>query len=567
MKKLLFLLLLTIIFGCKETHKNQNTATLYYNGKIITMTSDKPEYAQAVVEENGKIAFVGTLDEAEKQFPKAQKKDLQGKTLLPSFIDPHSHFGTVANTMGQVDLNPKPVGNISNIPQILQKIKQYKIDNQIPDGEWIFGWGYDDNELDEKRHPTAKEIDSVLPDNPVYLQHTSGHMGVANSMALKKLNVTAETPNPEGGNIGRYPNSNEPNGLVQETAMYPFVGNMLQILASKQADYFNKTQDYYAFNGITTAQDGMTDRNSIAFYQSQADKGKLKIDLVALAGFSDLEKNLKDSAMHFKSYKNHFKTQGTKIISDGSPQGKTAFFSKPYLTPVAGCNHDCKGLPSLSQEALNQLFLTAYKNDNQLFIHCNGDASIDMVLEAHQYACDSLKQPLNKDRRTVAVHSQFVRPDQLEKYQEYNILPSFFTNHAYFWGDVHLENLGKERAEFLSPIATADQLGLKYTNHSDATVTPVNPLFSVWSAVNRTTRSGKILGEKERATPYQALKAITINSAYEYFEEDTKGSLEKGKLADFVILDKNPLEVNPDEIKNIKVVETIKEGKTIFKGE
>lgn len=564
MKKLIGLLAATLMIGCKN-HITQTTSTLYYDGEILTMKGDTPEYAEALVEQEGKIVFVGSLKEAEQNYPDATKEDLDGHTLLPGFIDPHSHFGTVSNSMGQVDLNPLPVGEVSTIPQILEKLKNYKESHQIPDGEWIFGWGYDDNELTEKRHPTNKELDEVLPNNPVYLQHTSGHMGVANSLALKKLNVTANTPNPEGGNIGRFPNSNEPNGLVQETAMYPFVGNMLQILASKQADYFDQTQDYYAQNGVTTAQDGMTTRDGIAFFQSQADSGKLKIDLIALGGSSELKTNLEDKDFHFKKYKNHFKVQGTKIVSDGSPQGKTAYFSKPYLTQVAGCQHDCKGLPSLSQEALNQLFITAYQNDNQLFIHCNGDGSIDMMLAAHENACKALNQPLDKDRRTVGIHSQFIRPDQLEKYKEYKILPSFFTNHAYFWGDVHLENLGKERAEFLSPIVAADALGLKYTNHSDATVTPISPLFSVWSAVNRTTRSGKILGETQKATPYQALKAITSNAAYEYFEENSKGTLEKGKIADFVILDKNPLKVAPQTIKDIEVLTTIKDGKEIYK--
>lgn len=467
--------------------------------------------------------------------------------------------------MGQVDLNPEPVGTIKTIPEIVEKLKNYKEEHNIPEGEWIFGWGYDDGQLAEKRHPTKLEIDAVLPDNPVYLVHTSGHMGVANSLALNKMNVTAATANPHGGNIERLPNSNEPNGLVQETAMYPFMGNMLEILAKEQATHFDTTQDYYASNGLTTAQDGMTDRNSLKFFQSQADAGKLKIDLIALAGYEDLKTNLQDSLINFKTYKNHFKIQGTKIIADGSPQGKTAFFTKPYLTEVPGCANDCKGLPSLTEERLNELFVTAYESGNQLFIHSNGDATIDMVIAAHEHACKVLDQPLDKDRRTIVIHSQFVRPDQLETYKKYNMEPSFFTNHAFFWGDEHVLNLGKARADFLSPMVSAHQLGLKSTNHSDATVTPINPLFTIWSAVNRVSRSGQVIGEKEKATPYLALQAITSNAAYEFFEEDSKGTLSEGKLADFVILDKNPLKVEPMEIKNIEVLETIKEGQTIFK--
>lgn len=569
----LLLLIFPIVWllscGQSENKKLSNSKTfdsrLYYNGHIITMETEEVEYVESIVEQNGKIAFTGSLKEAEKLFTNSEKIDLNGKTLLPGFIDPHSHFGMVSNTMGQVNLNPPPVGIISSIPEIIEAIEKFKNENEIKDGDWIFGWGYDDNQLKEKRHPTKMDLDAAFPNNPIYLQHTSGHMGVANSLALKAMNVSKDTPNPEGGNIDRIPNTNEPNGLVQETAMYPFVGNMLQILSSKQEVYFEKTQNYYAEYGITTAQDGMTDRNTLQFFQKQADDGKLKIDLIALAGYSDLDKNLADSSIHFKKYSNGFKVEGTKVIADGSPQGKTAYFTKPFLTPTPGCAHDCKGLASLSQESLNTIFKTAYYHDNQLFVHCNGDASIDMLLQAHEYACKELQQPLDKDRRTIAIHSQFVRPDQLEMYKKYKIEPSFFTNHAYFWGDVHVENLGKERAFFLSPIATADKMKLKYTNHSDATVTPINPLFTVWTAVNRISRTGKVIGENERATPYQALKAITTNAAYEFFDEDLKGSLKVGKLADFVLLNKNPITSNPAELKEIKVMETIKAGKTIFK--
>lgn len=556
------------ICSCKQKEQDQaqnSTVKTYYNGDIITMETNQPQYAEVLVTDNGKIVYVGSLKEAEQKYATSFKVDLQGKTLLPGFIDPHSHFSNIANAMGQVNLNAPPIGEITSIPELLSKMKAYKISNKIPDGEWIFGTGYDDNQLLEKRHPTNKEIDAVLPNNPVYLDHISGHMGVANSMALQKMKVNAQTPNPPGGNIGRMEGSKEPNGLMQETAMYPFVGNMLQILNNKFEEFFETTQNFYAENGITTAKDGMVDRKKIAFFLDKTKNKKAKIDIVALGGFSDLEKNLNDSTIHFNTYKNGIKVQGTKIITDGSPQGKTAFFSKPYLTEVPGCTHNCKGLPSLNQEALDQLFLTAYQNNNQLFLHCNGDASIDMAFKAHEKACNSLKQPLNKDRRTIIIHSQFVRPDQLDTYVKYNFHPSYFTNHAYFWGDVHLQNLGKERAEFLSPIATSDRLGLKYTNHSDATVTPLNPLFGVWSAVNRLSRSGVVVGEKEKATPYQALKAITINAAFEYFDENLKGSLQPNKLADLVILDKNPLKVDPKEIKEIKIIETIKEGKTIYK--
>lgn len=541
-----------------------NSATVYYNGNIITMEGDQPQMAEALVTQAGKIAYVGNLQEAQSKYKNAAQINLQDKTLLPSFIDPHSHFDMVSNTMGQVNLNPPPIGQVDSIPKMMQTLKDYKVDNNIADGDWIFGWGYDETQLAEGRHPTKSEIDKVLPNNPVYLQHTSGHMGVANSKALAMMNITANSKNPAGGNIARIKGSNEPNGLVQETAMYPFVRNMLEVLAPNQGKFFEQTQDYYAKNGITTAHNGSTARNTIQFFQKQADAGKLKIDLVALAGVSDLDENLADKNFVWKTYKNGFKVQGTKIVADGSPQGKTAYFSQPYLTPVPDCEKDCRGLPSVSQDELNEMFVKAYARDNQLFIHNNGDGATDMLIKAHEYAVKKTGQAADKDRRTVPIHAQFARPDQLVAFKKYNMVPSFFTNHTYFWGDVHVKNLGKKRADFSSPIATADRMGLRYTNHSDDTVTPVDPLFTVWSAVNRTSRSGKIIGKNERATPYQALKAITSNAAYEYFEEDSKGTLTPGKLADLVILDANPLTIEASKLKDIKVITTIKEGQTIY---
>ncbi|WP_109589611.1 amidohydrolase [Psychrobacter immobilis] len=541
-----------------------NSATVYYNGNIITMEGDQPQMAEALVTQAGKIAYVGNLQEAQSKYKNAAQINLQDKTLLPSFIDPHSHFDMVSNTMGQVNLNPPPIGQVDSIPKMMQTLEEYKVDNNIADGDWIFGWGYDETQLAEGRHPTKSEIDKVLPNNPVYLQHTSGHMGVANSKALAMMNITADSKNPAGGNIARIKGSNEPNGLVQETAMYPFVRNMLKVLAPNQGKFFEQTQEYYAKNGITTAHNGSTARNTIQFFQKQADAGKLKIDLVALAGVSDLDENLADKNFVWKTYQNGFKVQGTKIVADGSPQGKTAYFSQPYLTPVPDCEKDCRGLPSVSQNELNEMFVKAYARDNQLFIHNNGDGATDMLIKAHEYAVKKTGQAADKDRRTVPIHAQFARPDQLAAFKKYNMVPSFFTNHTYFWGDVHVKNLGKKRADFSSPLATADRMGLKYTNHSDDTVTPVDPLFTVWSAVNRTSRSGKIIGKNERATPYQALKAITSNAAYEYFEEDSKGTLTPGKLADLVILDANPLTIEASKLKDIKVITTIKEGQTIY---
>lgn len=195
-------------------------------------------------------------------------------------------------------------------------------------------------------------------------------------------------------------------------------------------------------------------------------------------------------------------------------------------------------------------------------IHANGDAAIDVLLKAHEYAAAG---DLAKDRHTTVIHSQFVRRDQLDKYVEYNLIPSLFTEHAFYFGDTHVRLRGREQAHFLSPMRTAIDMGLRPTNHTDFNVSPLDQLFVVWTAVNRVSRSGEVIGADQRVTALEALKAITINAAYQYREEQSKGSITVGKLADLVILDGNPLSVDPMDIKDIEVVETIKEGRTIYR--
>ena len=197
----------------------------------------------------------------------------------------------------------------------------------------------------------------------------------------------------------------------------------------------------------------------------------------------------------------------------------------------------------------------------QTYTHANGDAAIDMVLAAHEAA------GAPQGRRPVIIHSQFVRPEQLNSYARIGAVPSFFTNHAFFWGDVHVKNLGLARASFLSPLRSAIARGLHFTNHSDYAVTPLDPMFILWTASERTSRSGAVIGPDERVTVAEALRAITIDAAYQYFEEASKGSIEPGKLADFVILDRNPLNATGQALRSIRVLETIKEGETVYKAE
>jgi predicted amidohydrolase YtcJ len=251
-----------------------------------------------------------------------------------------------------------------------------------------------------------------------------------------------------------------------------------------------------------------------------------------------------------------------KIVTDGSPQGKTGFFTTPYLTGGPAGQREWRGEPTFPQATLNGMVKRVYDAEAQLFAHCNGDAAIDALLEAHRFAAGD--DPA-RDRRTVVVHSQFVRRDQLAKYRAWNITPSFYTLHCFYFGDTHVANRGLEQAEFISPFQSALGLGLRPSNHTDFNVAPLDQIFTIHTAVNRTTRSGRVLGAAERVGPLAALEAVTIHAARQYREDDRKGSITVGKRADLVVLSANPLTEPAATIEKIVVEETIKDGTTVWR--
>ena len=542
-----------------------NGVTVYSGGDILTMAEAEPAYAEALAVRDGKILAVGTRAEVDKAAGSgAAQVDLAGRTLLPGFIDGHSHLLNYADSLVQANLNPPPIGGVTKIADIIDALRKLKADMKAGPGDPLIGQGYDQDMLAERRHPTAADLDAAFPDNPVILVHASGHMLVANSLAFKAVKIDASTPDPEGGTILRKPGGREPLGLVQEMGMYPFQPILKGARKPEvDLDLVKRAVAHYAANGYTTASEALVLGEKMPVIEAAADAGAFSIDVIALPAFTMAAELVGTGKIKWGEYRKGLKYAGLKIAVDGSPQGKTAYLTRPFLTPVPGCKTDCRGFPNLTQDQVNQLVLLTYKNGVQMFSHCNGDAAIDMMIAGHENAEKVLATP-GKDRRTVIIHSQIMRPDQLDAYAKQGLLPSFFSNHVYYWGDVHYANLGPERAEFISPLASAFKRGIRATNHTDATVTPTDPMFLLWTSVNRVTREGRVLGEAERVTPYQGLQALTVNGAYEYFEEASKGTLEVGKRADFVVLDKNPIKVAPMTLKDIRVLETIKDGKRVY---
>lgn len=528
------------------------------------MVGDTPQYAEAVVINDGKIIFVGASAEAMTVAGEGHKMiDLEGKTLMPSFLDPHSHFINSLGMSSQANCSPSPVGEANDVEGIVKALTDLKAAKNIPDGQLIMGYGYDDTVMPDGKLLNRDDLDKALPNNPVMVLHVSLHGAVLNSKAMEQYGVSDKTETPEGVVIVRKPGTNEPYGLIMETAFLPIFSKLPKPSETELLAQLKDGQMIYAEAGVTTAHEGLSHFEDVEILKKSADNNAFFIDVVSYPFITELDAVLKKyGADDFGKYDNRFKLGGIKITIDGSPQGRTALFTTPYLTGGPSGEKEWVGESTFSQDEVNQMLKSIYDKGLQSTFHANGDGAIDMCIKAHEFA--SGDNP-TKERRTVIIHSQFVRKDQLDKYVEYKLIPSLYTEHTFFFADAHIKNRGLEQASFISPMKTAIEKGLKPTNHTDFNVVPIDQMMVVWSAVNRISRAGEVIGADERITPYQALQAITTNAAYQYFEEDSKGSLVEGKLADLVILDNNPLKVEPMKIKDIQVLETIKEGVTIFK--
>jgi predicted amidohydrolase YtcJ len=526
------------------------------------MQGDLPEYAEALVIKDGKIEFVGASAAAMEAAGEGhQMINLEGKTLLPGFIDGHAHFANFSAQAIGAQILPPPDAGAKNIPTLIEILKEWNTEENRALTGWIFGSGFDDSVLEEKRFPTKEDLDQVTTEFPIMIVHISGHFASLNSKGLEMLGITSESKDPEGGIIRRMPNSKEPNGVLEELAAIPYYAKALTP-ASDEAllKFMNAGQDMALSFGYTTAQEGraMEQHELLAAF---AEKGFWKLDIVSYIDYAFSQ--YLDTEWNSKTYKNHYRIGGMKLTLDGSPQGRTAWRTLPYLLPPDGAGKDYLGYPAIPNDAdVAAIYETAFKNNWQILTHANGDAAMDQMIRTMKPLAAKYG---NDDRRNVLIHGQYIRDDQLDAFKELNIITSLFPLHTFYWGDWHKEIIGDSLGNKISPVKTALKKGLKVSIHTDAPVALPNLMRVVWTAVNRTSRSGTIIGENERLTPYEALKAITEWSAYQHFEENEKGTLEKGKLADLVILDQNPLKVAPDTIKDIQVVETIKEGETVFK--
>lgn len=532
---------------------------LYENGTILTM--EKQMYAEAVLVRDNKIAAVGKKEAVEAfASPDAERINLEGRTMMPAFLDAHSHFMACANGELQISLD-----GAGSFKEIADRIKNYVSSRQIEKGTWLVGKGYDHNFLEERSHPDRHLLDEAAPDNPLVIQHQSGHMGVFNTEALRKLGIpmdgTGDLLEIPGGKIAVQ--DQIPTGYMEENAFLTFQKKIPLPSPKEFMEAVKKAQERYASHGITLVQEGLMVDEMLPLYQGIISAGILKLDIVGYLDMKGTGKFLDAMKQHREGFFRHFKIGGYKIFLDGSPQGRTAWMRTPYTQGEEGAGY--RGYPVHTEEEILAFVRRAMEEHMQILAHCNGDAACEQYIRAFEKAVSMDGSVLPADIRPVMIHAQLLGIDQIPSVKAMGMIPSFFAAHVYHWGDIHTANFGMERASHISPAASAQKEGVVYTFHQDSPVIEPDMLETVWCAVNRCTKDGKVLGSKERISVEEALKAVTLHTAYQYFEERERGSIAPGKRADFVILSENPLEKEKMKIREIRVLSTIKDGEVIYR--
>ena len=540
---------------------------LFFGGPIITVDDARPS-AEAVAVRGGRIVGVGARRDLLARFDtrRAEMTDLRGRTLIPGFVDAHSHVTSVGALAFAAELLPPPDGRGSSVAAIQAVLReQLRTSSVVRKSGVLIGWGYDDAQLAERRHPTRQDLDAVSTDVPIMIIHQSGHLGAYNTRALEKAGVGADTPDPPGGRYRRESDGRRPNGVAEEAGHGTLSARLTPRISDDEAmAQLDAAQAIYLKHGHTTVQDGRTGAGPLAGLVKAAEGGRLKVDVVA---YPDMVQNRLSSAMQSplvsRGYANRFRIGGVKFGLDGSPQGKTAWLKTPYFHPPEGQAAGYAGYPAFaSDDAFEALLTEAYRKNWQVLAHVNGDAAIDQYIRGIERVSQAVP---GRDRRPVAIHAQTLRLDQVEAFRRLGIFPALFPMHTFYWGDWHRDSvLGPERARNISPTGWLLQRGMRFSSHHDAPVTVPDTMRVMAATVNRTTRTGEVLGPEHRVSPLVALKAMTLWSAYQHFEEHQKGSIEVGKRADFVILSDSPLTVPRPRIAEIRVTETIKDGVTLY---
>jgi len=546
--------------GCSAGSPEAQGDLIVRGGPILTMEGDQPTYAEAVVVDDGRIVFVGAESGAMAyRGDDTVVQDLGGRTLMPGFVDGHAHFLQFGTQAIGANLLAPPDGDVNTIDDVVAKLQAFGQGPDVGRTGWIFGVGYDDALLG--RHPTRHDLDKVSTEVPVVAVHISGHFSVMNTVGLERFGINADMANPEGGVIRREADGRTPNGVLEELASMPYVFRITNPASQEDKDYFmQRGLEMAKSYGYTTAVEGRMFGDANRDLMDAARRGLLDIDIIGWQDYTGMDQL---EQFYSKTYTDHYRLGGLKITLDGSPQGRTAWRTTPYLVPPDGQQAGYAGYPAIPDTAVVQGYIDqAYANNWPVKIHGNGDAAIDQMIEALRPVVEKYGV---RQGETILVHGQFLRQDQIPELKALGVFPSLFPMHTFYWGDWYDTIIGPDLAQQISPMRSVLNAGMHVTSHTDAPVALPNLMQVAWATVNRVSRSGKVVGEGEKLTPYEAMKSITIWGAEEFGENQTKGSIAVGKRADFVVLSDNPVTIDPMQINTIVVMETIKDGASVWK--
>ena len=530
-----------------------------FRGTVLTMEREEAP-ADGVWVLDGVVREVGEFEALRRDHPGAAVEDWAGRAILPGFVDGHSHLAAVAVGLLLFDASPSPQGGCDTVEELVAAGRRYLAGAGLAPGQWLLGLGYDNAVFPGERHPTRFDLDGISREVPVAVTHASGHLCAVNTRAMEILGYLGERPEvPEGGAV-------DPSGLLKETAFtHPAKAALMQGPGPEALlTAVGRASRLYASYGITTAQEGRATSRDLELLREAGKAGLLLGDVWCCLDPEAAEKYLpRGGSPGDTPYRDRCRPGGVKLYLDGSPQGKTAWLTRPYFRPPAGEGPDYRGFPLHRDEEVEAFFRRAIGARWQVNVHANGDAALDQLLRCWERAAGGAGP--GRELRPVAIHCQTVRRDQLREMARLGMLASFFHDHVYYWGDYHRDSvLGPERAERISPLRWAMEEGVPFTLHQDSPVVRPDVMLAVQNALCRRTRSGRSLGEGQRADIRAALRAVTAAGAYQIFEEGRKGTIAPGKLADFAVLGADPRAAAPEELASIPVLAAYKEGKRIF---
>ena len=532
---------------------------LLLDGKVITVDSEF-NVVEAVAVKGGKIIATGITPEIEGlQGEGTEVIDLQGKTVLPGLIDSHLHVVGTGLLLSQINCRTPPMGSISDI---LTAVKE-AADKAEP-REWILGRGWDQVKLSDHRNPTRWDLDKVSPENPVWLTRTCGHIGVCNSLALEIGGVSKDTPQPVGGNIEK-DEGGEPTGLLEEGPAMNLVRKHIPptsfedtVKAIKQAS------KAFSEAGLTGVVDAGIDSETMRAYQRVADDGELNVRVNMMLHGKLGDETVEESVERITGFpistgygNDLLRFLGLKLLIDGGIGGRTALLREPYED-----QEENKGILIMPVEDLQKRVDAGNLAGMNIGIHCAGGGAMDVVLNAFEET--DKKKPI-KGRRFSIIHAYQPTEENFETCRRLGIVVASQPSFLYYLGDSYHENVGDDRSKWLKPHRAWIDNGIEVASGTDSPVTPYPPFPSLWASIARRTEVlGTQMGTEQKVTREEAIRMYTIKGAYYTFEENIKGSIEPGKLADMIVLDRDILTCPEDEIKDTNILKTILGGKTVY---